>query len=80
MLSFLSGGFSVLGGAFGSFAASDFFSGAVWLPSFVFLRALCSSFIEKWVQKMRPKLGRKTTRRFTGHGLRRRQRDSKNLS
>ena len=36
MPSFLSGGFSVLGGAFGSFAASDFFSGAVWLPSFVF--------------------------------------------
>ena len=36
MPSFLSGGFSVLGGAFGSFAASGFFSGAGCLLRFAF--------------------------------------------
>ena len=57
MPSFLSGGFSVLGGAFGSFAASDFFSGAVWLPSFVFSSGIVFLLYRKMGTKNAPQVG-----------------------
>ena len=81
MLSVLSGGFSVLGGAFGSFAASGFFSGAGCLLRVAFSSGIVFLLHRKMGIKNAPQVGtQKTTRRFTGRNPLGRRRDSKNLS
>ncbi len=81
MPSFLSGGFSVLGGAFGSFAASGFFSGAGCLLRVAFSSGIVFLLHRKMGIKNAPQVGtQKTTRRFTGRNPLGRRRDSKNLS
>ena len=80
MPSFLSGGFSVLGGAFGSFAASGFFSGAGCLLRVAFSSGIVFLLHRKnGYKKCAPSWDAKTTRRFTGRNPLGRRRDSKNL-
>ena len=80
MLSVLSGGFSVLGGAFGSFAASGFFSGAGCLLRVAFSSGIVFLLHRKnGYKKCAPSWDAKTTRRFTGRNPLGRRRDSKNL-
>ena len=81
MPSFLSGGFSVLGGAFSSFAASGFFSGAGCLLRVAFSSGIVFLLHRKnGYKKCAPSWDAKTTRRFTGRNPLGRRRDSKNLS
>jgi len=80
MPSFLSGGFSVLGGAFSSFAASGFFSGAGCLLRVAFSSGIVFLLHRKnGYKKCAPSWDAKTTRRFTGRNPLGRRRDSKNL-
>ena len=80
MPSFLSGGFSVLGGAFSSFAASGFFSGAGCLLRVAFSSGIVFLLHRKnGYKKCAPSWDAKTTRRFTDRNPLGRRRDSKNL-